>query len=187
MRSPLTMRRKVDRPRARCQVPRLREGVSLSAQQEFKDRLKKALGWDGRSYAAIASKLGTHAPRISEWIRDEGEDGSTMPSYPYLAKLPDVLGVSGHWLLTGAGDPHGPVPEGSDTQEKVLRGWQLIGQALEEWGDEAPSLPGPGPSVPAEEKDVEPFETLEPKPLGPDGEPREKDGEGSPKKKKGRA
>ncbi len=48
---------------------------------------------------ALAKALGLGAgSRISDW-----EAGRTAPTAATMVRIPHVLGVSGHWLLTGSG------------------------------------------------------------------------------------
>ena len=53
----------------------------------------------GMTQGVLAKALGLGAgSRISDW-----EAGRTAPTAATMVQLPNVLGVSGHWLLTGSG------------------------------------------------------------------------------------
>lgn len=58
--------------------------------------------------AEIADQVGVSQASVSEWRR-----GVSLPSAEKLAQLTMVLGVSGHWLLTGEGpvEPAGASPD----------------------------------------------------------------------------
>jgi transcriptional regulator with XRE-family HTH domain len=47
---------------------------------------------------AIAARLGVSQAAVSEWVR-----GASAPGLDHLMKLPEILDVNGHWLLTGEG------------------------------------------------------------------------------------
>jgi transcriptional regulator with XRE-family HTH domain len=64
----------------------------------FGSRLRAAIKLSGLTQTAVALRLGTAAARISEW-----SNGHSTPDYKYLSRLPEALGVSGHWLITGHG------------------------------------------------------------------------------------
>lgn len=62
-------------------------------------RIKWARERAGLTQGELADRVGvTAGSRVSEW-----ENEHRQPSAPVLMALPGVLGVSGHWLLTGDG------------------------------------------------------------------------------------
>ena len=62
-------------------------------------RLAMARQRASMTQGALAKALGLGAgSRISDW-----EAGRTAPTASTMIQLPHVLGVSGHWLLTGSG------------------------------------------------------------------------------------
>jgi transcriptional regulator with XRE-family HTH domain len=48
---------------------------------------------------ALAERLGINLPTVNRWINQ-----GVIPDGPQLMRLPELLGVSGHWLLTGKGE-----------------------------------------------------------------------------------
>ena len=63
--------------------------------------------------AVLASLLGLGAAsRISDW-----ESGRTAPTAATIVRLPHVLGVNGHWLLTGTG----PMAVGEENNKLGLK------------------------------------------------------------------
>ena len=65
--------------------------------------LGKRIRWARERAGMTQSELATHVnvaagSRVSEWENDRRQ-----PSAPVLMALPTVLGISGHWLLTGEG------------------------------------------------------------------------------------
>ena len=72
-------------------------------------RLAMARQRASMTQGVLAKALGLGAgSRISDW-----EAGRTAPSAATMVQLPHVLGVSGHWLLTGSG----PMAIGQDNAE----------------------------------------------------------------------
>lgn len=64
------------------------------------NRIKWAREQAGITQGELAERVGVAAgSRVSEWENDRRQ-----PSAPVLMALPEVLGVSGHWLLTGQGE-----------------------------------------------------------------------------------
>ena len=63
-------------------------------------RIKWAREQSRLTQGELAERVGVAAgSRVSEWENDRRQ-----PSAPVLMALPEVLGVSGHWLLTGQGE-----------------------------------------------------------------------------------
>ncbi len=65
---------------------------------DFPDRLHIAARRAGLSQAALATILGVSSSTVSDWFA-----GRYLPRAEILMVLPDILDVSGHWLLTGRG------------------------------------------------------------------------------------
>ena len=78
-----------------------RKGVELSA---FFDRLRLVLNDRGMSQAELARQLEVGDATVSEWFTR-----GRAPQGDVLLRLPRLLAVNGHWLLTGDG-PRDPTP-----------------------------------------------------------------------------
>lgn len=131
----------------------------------FRRRLAAAIEASPLSRPEIADELGTAAPRLSEWA---SEGGTRMPGFHFLAKLPGVLGVSGHWLLTGEGSMR-PDPKGEPPLE--LAAYKAIA-AIVRAADRVspPTQSGATPALPAEASQEEGETDLPGTEEGPDGE-----------------
>ncbi|MBV9774413.1 MAG: helix-turn-helix transcriptional regulator [Gemmatimonadetes bacterium] len=75
--------------------PARRKAVELSA---FFERLRQVLDDRGMSQADLARELGVGVATVSEWFTR-----GRVPNGDVMLRLPHVLRVSGHWLLTGEG------------------------------------------------------------------------------------
>ncbi len=73
-----------------------------SGAAEVSARLDYVLREDGRTRAEIARVAGVDPSRLSEWTRVTGPVPSIESLQALLRALP---WVSGHWVLTGEGDP----------------------------------------------------------------------------------
>lgn len=73
-----------------------------------------ALASDERRDGEIAKAIGVDGGQVSRW-----KNGAAVPSVESLVRLVGALGVSAHWLLTGAG------PQEPGTEEDAVR-LQLI-------------------------------------------------------------
>lgn len=82
-------------------LPVRKGDVSVDRQRGLRDRLVLAIERSGLTKAEIAGTVGVRPATLSAWIA-EG-DGFSVPAGEQLLQLPEVLGVSGHWLLTGEG------------------------------------------------------------------------------------
>lgn len=71
------------------------KGAELTA---FFERLRLALEHRERTQADLARDLGVGTATVSEWFTR-----GRVPSGDVMLRLPSVLGISGHWLLTGEG------------------------------------------------------------------------------------
>ena len=65
---------------------------------DLPQRLRVAAKRAGLSQAALATILDVSRWTVSDWFA-----GRYGPRARLMVQLPDVLGVSGHWLLTGRG------------------------------------------------------------------------------------
>ena len=67
------------------------------SESNFHVRLAMALAADPREQREIAEEIGSSPQQVSRWKRD------VSPSPDIIAKFVQVLGIDGHWLLTGEG------------------------------------------------------------------------------------
>lgn len=76
----------------------------MSDDNGFAARLKAAMGRRGINQEELAKLVPAGAGTVNGWVKD-----GVIPSGRHMVRLPEVLGVSGHWLLTGEGpkDPPG--------------------------------------------------------------------------------
>lgn len=65
----------------------------------LREVIQKALD-DGESQAALGKRLGVTQPTVHGWLNEDGLD----PKASVLEAVARVLGINGHWLLTGQGD-----------------------------------------------------------------------------------
>lgn len=66
----------------------------------FRDRLRLAMSVRGITQTELGKRIGVRQATVSQWL------SRTNPSEPkadQLLRLPDALGINGHWLLTGRG------------------------------------------------------------------------------------
>ena len=77
-----------------CQFDTNGKGLTTT----FKERLTKAIEGSGQPKGEIAKAMGVHHTRVSKWL------ATGVMELNYLLKLPGVLGIDGHWLLTGEGE-----------------------------------------------------------------------------------
>ncbi len=72
----------------------------MTLEEAFRDRLKLAVEACPLEKQEIAKRVGLRRPgTLSTWLVD-GPDFA-IPRGQQLLRLPGVLGISGHWLLTG--------------------------------------------------------------------------------------
>ena len=75
-------------------------------EHAFRHRLRQAVEACSLEKQEIARRVGLRRPgTLSAWIGD-GPDFA-IPRGQQLLRLPGILGVSGHWLLTGEGPMRG--------------------------------------------------------------------------------
>lgn len=79
-----------------------------TSREAVRDRLRLAFQRWGGSQSELAAKVGTAKGTVSDWFNPKKD--AIVPDGERMAKLPAVLGVSGHWLLTG----EGPTVPGGD-------------------------------------------------------------------------
>jgi transcriptional regulator with XRE-family HTH domain len=75
--------------------PARKKGAELSA---FIERLRQCLDDRLMSQADLARELGVGVATVSEWFTR-----GRVPNGDVLLRLPHVLRINGHWLLTGEG------------------------------------------------------------------------------------
>ncbi|MEZ4416215.1 MAG: helix-turn-helix transcriptional regulator [Gemmatimonadota bacterium] len=66
----------------------------------FRDRLRLAMSIRGVTQTELGKRIGVRQATVSQWL------SRTNPSEPkadQLLRLPEALGINGHWLLTGRG------------------------------------------------------------------------------------
>jgi len=68
----------------------------MDAITGFRTRLRDALERKGMSQTELARQLGVRVATVNEWL-----NRGTMPSGPIMLRLPGILALDGHWLLTG--------------------------------------------------------------------------------------
>lgn len=87
----------------------------MEAAQAFCTRLREAMQGRGLTQTQLARQLDVRDATVSDWF-----NRGTMPSGSVMLRLPDVLGVDGHWLLTGNPSPgNGPGVRGLSEEERA--------------------------------------------------------------------
>jgi transcriptional regulator with XRE-family HTH domain len=79
----------------------------MDQHDEFRSRLRTALSGRGMTQSELARRLSVRDATVSDWF-----NRGTMPGGTVMLRLPELLGVDGHWLLTGK---HRRAPRGSRT------------------------------------------------------------------------
>lgn len=72
--------------------------METEAGNTFSGRLDRAMKAQGLNPNQLAQRLETSASRVTSWL-----DGSNLPGAAHVLKMPAILKVDGHWLLTGEG------------------------------------------------------------------------------------
>jgi transcriptional regulator with XRE-family HTH domain len=72
----------------------------MEPAQAFVVRLREGMVGRSMTQTQLARQLGVRDATVSDWF-----NRGTMPSGSVMLRLPDVLGVDGHWLLTGKPSP----------------------------------------------------------------------------------
>lgn len=65
----------------------------------FAGRLRVAMKANDLNASQLAALLDTSPSRTKAWL-----DGDSLPGGEHMTKLPGVLHIDGHWLLTGDGN-----------------------------------------------------------------------------------
>jgi transcriptional regulator with XRE-family HTH domain len=81
-------------------VNNMDEMNDLNEVDAFRMRLRKAIRRKGITQTVLARELGVRDATVSDWF-----NRGTVPNGAILLRVPDILDVDGHWLLTGEGDP----------------------------------------------------------------------------------
>lgn len=68
----------------------------MDQHDEFRGRLRSALSGRGMTQTELARRLSVRDATVSDWF-----NRGTMPGGAVMLRLPELLGVDGHWLLTG--------------------------------------------------------------------------------------
>lgn len=78
-----------------------RKGYCVDERQtgSLGERIAEALERSPYNQTTLAKHLETTSQVVNKWLRQ-----GVTPEGRYLLALPDLLGVSGHWLLTGEGE-----------------------------------------------------------------------------------
>lgn len=129
-------------------------------------RLAWALGRTTLRQADVGAAVGVGQATVSEWAR-----GISLPSAERLVLLPEVLEVSGHWLLTGRGPIEPPGMEADEglalaaarrqVAEEFVR---LVRQAAAGYGDVGATQPDRSPTPAEAESLLEEAERVAPAP-----------------------
>jgi transcriptional regulator with XRE-family HTH domain len=83
-------------------------------ESDFVDRLRAALDDAGITQSRLAGELGVRAATVSDWLTRK-----SIPGGEVMMRLPEILQVDGHWLLTGHGSP---VLREADAEELMQSG-----------------------------------------------------------------
>jgi len=121
--------------------PARRKAVELSA---FFERLRQVLDDRAMSQADLARELGVGVATVSEWFTR-----GRVPNGDVMLRLPRVLDVNGHWLLTGDGPSDLDGGAGGDPYQRgVHDALERMGRCLDEvgrrFGGRAPARPTRG-------------------------------------------
>lgn len=105
-----------------------------------------------RDEQKLAEAVGAGRGAVWAWLTMEGKQ--SVPRADQLARFAKVTGYSGHWLLTGEGDPLVPPGEPNAFNRGVARTTEAMMKAVreerlragldmpeEEWREEAPRHP----------------------------------------------
>ena len=77
------------------------DGAGRTPEEEaFFDRFLWAAARAGIGPWRLAQLLGTSPATTHSWFRRR-----SLPGGRHMIRLPEILGVNGHWLLTGKGRP----------------------------------------------------------------------------------
>lgn len=93
----------------------------MALYEEFGERLDKALKLAGLSQNGLADELTkacekrVYASVVNRWVK-----GEAIPEGRYMVKLPTILKVNGHWLLTEEGEPRARLSAKEKAQLEAL-------------------------------------------------------------------
>lgn len=85
------------------------------AKSDFYKRLRLAVASAEIDWSELARRVGSKPSTVSGW-----KTGKSLPEGEYMLKLPDALGVSAEWLITGRGDMHANATE-AQTKMRLIR------------------------------------------------------------------
>jgi hypothetical protein len=77
--------------------------VAKEEVRQFKDRLRFALELSGLGQNEVARKVRASQSVASKWFDPETD---TLPGGRFVGRLARILGINGHWLVTGEGHWH---------------------------------------------------------------------------------
>lgn len=97
----------------------------MDAAAAFRTRMRQALDRRGMSQVELSRALQVRAATVTDWL-----NRGTMPGGAILLRLPALLRVDGHWLLTGEGAPEPRTGDCLD-EEDAARAAELLEAALE--------------------------------------------------------
>lgn len=97
----------------------------MDAAAAFRIRLRQALERRGMSQVELSRALQVRAATVTDWL-----NRGTMPGGAILLRLPALLRVDGHWLLTGEGAPEPRIVECLE-EEDAVQVAELLEAALE--------------------------------------------------------
>ncbi len=91
----------------------------MDSTAEFCARMREAMARQGMTQAELARRLDVRDATVSDWF-----NRGALPSGAVMLRLPEVLRVDGHWLLTGEdaardGGRRGAI--GGDDRREVVR------------------------------------------------------------------
>jgi transcriptional regulator with XRE-family HTH domain len=108
----------------------------------FGDRLDAAIrasAWHGRTQE-LAERLGVSPGQLSRWRNDR----EPPPGGAYMVQLPGLLGVDGHWLLTGEGEMQRRAPGEAERRLELVR--EALVRPLDDDEELPPTLPTRSPA-----------------------------------------
>lgn len=88
----------------------------LLATEQLRKRVAQAIEASPLSQVDIAKRLGVGDSLVSKWVNKR-----QSPQPEYLAMLPAILEVDGHWLLTGERRERTPTPSEAARRLQVIR------------------------------------------------------------------
>ena len=86
----------------------------------FAQRLEIAMQRAGMNKTQLARALEARNATVTGWLKHDA-----IPTGDYLMRMPGVLGVDGHWLLTG--EYRGDFPQDGERTLRPVGGYELEG------------------------------------------------------------